>query len=356
MAESDFERTEAPTPRRRQEARENGNVARSPDLTATISLLASFVLLYLFGLKLLSGMKRLVESMLSSSYAGNLARAEDIGAMAGFAARVGMDALAPLVLCGAAIAVLANICQVGFLVSTKPLEPNLTKLSPIRGAKNLVNKRAAIRLIMSLAKVGAIGIVATWFIMLDLDRIMMLSELEPLSMVRSVSQLVFSLAMKIAMVLLVLAILDYAFQYWQREQELKMTKEDVRQEMKRMEGDPLTKQRRSRVARQLALQRIAQTVPNTDVVVTNPTHFAVALQYDGQRMSAPKVVAKGADLIAMRIRQIALANEIPIVERKELARTLYRHVEVGQEVPPQFYNAVAEILAYVYRISGRRSA
>jgi flagellar biosynthetic protein FlhB len=146
------------------------------------------------------------------------------------------------------------------------------------------------------------------------------------------------------------------FQSWKREQDLRMSKHEVKEEMKRMEGDPLVKQRRTRVARQLALQRIGQAVPKADVVVTNPTHFAVALKYDNQSMRAPKVVAKGADFMAMRIRQLAVANGVPLVERKELARALYRTVEIGQEIPPEFFNAVAEILAYVYRLSGKRSA
>jgi flagellar biosynthetic protein FlhB len=134
-----------------------------------------------------------------------------------------------------------------------------------------------------------------------------------------------------------------------------MSKQEIKEEMKRMEGDPLVKQRRSRVARQLAMQRVGQAVPKADVIVTNPTHFAVALQYDAKTMRAPKVVAKGADFMAMHIRQLAAAHGIPIIEKKELARALYANVEPGQEVPPEFYNAVAEILAYVYRI-GKRSA
>lgn len=356
MAESDFERTETPTPRRRQEAREQGNVARSPDLTAAISLTVAFLMLYFFGRKLLWGLKRLVEGLLATELTANPTRSDDIGAKASFALRVGLDAVAPLVLCVVAVGLVITIAQVGFMFTIKPLTPDFKKLSPLRGARNLVNRRAAVRLLMSLAKVVVIGLIAASCIMLDMKRIVALSDLESVPMLGAASELVFSLAMKIAAALLILAILDYAFQYWQREQELRMTKQDVREEMKRMEGDPLTKQRRTRVARQLSLQRISQAVPKADVVVTNPTHFAVALRYDGEKMGAPKVVAKGADFMAMRIRQITIAHGVPIVERKELARALYHHVEVGQEVPPQFYNAVAEILAYVYRLSGRRSA
>ncbi len=149
---------------------------------------------------------------------------------------------------------------------------------------------------------------------------------------------------------------DYIYQRWQRSRDLRMSKQEIKEEMRRMEGDPQMKARRARVARQLALQRINQSVPRADVVVTNPTHYAVAMQYDSKTMKSPKVVAKGADFLAMRIRQIAMANGIPLVERKAVAQALYKGVEVGQEVPPEFYNAVAEILAYVYRLSGRKTA
>ena len=250
----------------------------------------------------------------------------------------------------------ATASQVGFVISTKPLEPNLTKLSPLRGFKSLFDARAGMRLVMSLAKVALIAAIAAVLIALDMPRILILAEMDVLPLFGAASSLIYGLALKLAAVLIVLAILDYAFQRWNHERQNRMTKQEVKEEMKRMEGDPLTKQRRSRVARQLALQRIQHAVPTADVVVTNPTHFAVALRYDVSEMEAPRVVAKGADFLAMRIRQIALGHGVPLVERKSLARALYQSVEVGQEVPPQFYNAVAEILAYVYRLSGKRIA
>jgi flagellar biosynthetic protein FlhB len=209
---------------------------------------------------------------------------------------------------------------------------------------------------MNLAKTAAIGLVGILVIRHQMPKILLLATLEPLAMFKGACELVFALSLALAAILLFLGVLDYSFQRWQRERDLRMTKQEIKEEMKRMEGDPLMKQRRGRVARQLALQRINQAVPKADVIVTNPTHFAVALQYDRQTKTAPKVVAKGADSMAMRIRHLAAAHGVPMVERKELARALYAAVDVGQEVPPQFYGAVAEILAYVYRVSGRRSA
>ena len=169
-------------------------------------------------------------------------------------------------------------------------------------------------------------------------------------------ELVYSLALRLALVLLVMALIDWTFQRWQHERDMRMSKQEIKEEMRRMEGDPMVKQRRGRVARQLVLQRVASAVPKADVVVTNPTHFAVALRYDAATMRAPKVVAKGADLLAARIRQLAMIHGIPMVERKALAQAIYKTVEVGQEVPSQYYGAIAEILAYVYRLSGRKSA
>jgi len=161
---------------------------------------------------------------------------------------------------------------------------------------------------------------------------------------------------RVAAVLLILGLLDFFYQRWQTEQDMKMTKEEVKEELKRHEGDPLVKQRRRKVAQQLMMQRLATDVPKADVVVTNPTHVSVALQYDSDTMHAPKLIAKGADLMALRIRQIASAHRVPVVERPPLARAIFSAVEVGQEIPQEYYAAVAEILAYVYRISGRKSA
>jgi flagellar biosynthetic protein FlhB len=356
MAESSGDKTEAPTPRRQQEARDEGNVPKSTDLTAACALLASIVLLDLLGFKIITGMKTMTEGMLSDTLTANSTRADNLTVLGAYAGRLTLQAVAPLALGITAVALLATVSQVGLVFSAKPLELNLTKLSPIQGAKRLFDARAGMRLVMSLGKIAVIVAVASVIIFYDMPRILQMAELEPLVLFSSACELVYQLALKLALLLLVLALLDYAFQRWKHLQDLKMSKQEVKEELKRMEGDPLMKQRRSRVARQLALQRIGQSVPQADVVVTNPTHFAVALRYDSKAMTAPRVVAKGADFMAMRIRQIAAANDVPMVEKKELARALYRTVEVGQEVPPQFYSAVAEILAYVYRVSGRKSA
>jgi flagellar biosynthetic protein FlhB len=251
---------------------------------------------------------------------------------------------------------IANILQVGFMVTGKSVQPKFSKISPLNGLKQLFGMRGLVRFIMSVGKVAVVLLVAWWSIYSDLPRIMTLIQLEAGPLLAAASALVWSLALKIALALLILGVLDYAYQKWQHEQDLKMTKQEVKEEHKRMEGDPLVKQRRSKVAKQLAMQRLQHDVPESDVVVTNPTHYAVALKYDGEAMNAPKVMAKGADHLAIRIRQLAAGHGVPLVERPPLARGMYQTVEIGDEIPPQFYNAVAEIMAYVYRLSEGRSA
>jgi flagellar biosynthetic protein FlhB len=168
------------------------------------------------------------------------------------------------------------------------------------------------------------------------------------------AELAFTLGLRMAIALLILAIIDYVYQRWRNEQDLKMTKEEVREELKRMDGDPTLKRRRREIQMQMAIRRIKTAVPKADVIITNPTELAIAIQYDSDTMRAPKVVAKGADLMAKRIRELAIENGVPIVERKPLARALYQTVDVGQEIPGKFYKAVAEILAYVYELTGRK--
>ncbi|MAE66708.1 MAG: flagellar biosynthesis protein FlhB [Phycisphaeraceae bacterium] len=356
MAEQDQERTEAPTPRRLEEARQEGNVARSNDLTAACVLLAAILLLYAFGARMLRGMRTTLLRTLEQDAASHPARADDIGSLLSVSGQVMLKSAGPIVLGLFVVAMAVTIAQVGFLLTAKPLQPNFSRLSPIRGIRNLVDVRAAVRLVMSIAKVVIIAAVASIVIAHDLPGVVHLARMDTGPIYAAATGLVFALALKLALILVLLAVFEYAFQRMQRQRDLRMTKQDVKEEMKRMEGDPLIRQRRARVARQLTMQRVGHTVPGADVVVTNPTHYAVALKYDAETMKAPRVVAKGADFLAQRIRQIAIAHGVPIVERRELAQGIYRTVEVGQEVPPQYYGAVAEILAYVYRLSGRQSA
>lgn len=350
------EKTEAPSPRRLKQAREEGNIARSTDLTAALMLLASIVLLFFFGQRLVESVMLMTRTVLTAEHAANPARADDLDGMLGYIGYVLGATLVPLLIATGAVGLIVAAMQVGLMLTGKPLAPQLSRINPLSGVKRLFDARAAMRLVMSLAKVGIIALIAIILIVMDTDKIIQLPAMELQDAFIEASMLTFWLALKLAGVLIVLAVLDYAFQKYQNTKDLRMTRQEVRQEMKDMDGDPTMKQRRMQVARQLAMQRMAQAVPQADVIITNPTHISIALKYDSASMASPKVIAKGADLMAMRVRQIATAHGIPLVERKPLARALYADVEVGQEIPEQYFAAVAEILAYVYRMAGKMSA
>ena len=289
--------------------------------------------------------------MLSPTENGLRADSMVVSAQVGFGTAANM--LLPLALAIAAIALVANIVQVGFIASWHPVMPDFNKVNPLAGLGRLFSRRNLVRLLVNVGKVALIGWVAWATIAGKLDEMVALAGADFWSGVAGASDMIFTLALRLSLVLLVLALLDYGFTRFQHEQDLRMTRQEVREELRRMEGDPLLRSRRLRVARQLAMQRMAAEVPKADVIVSNPTHIAVALRYDSATMAAPKVIAKGADLMAEQIRKLAIEHRIPIVQRAPLARALYAACEVGHEVPGKFYKAVAEVLAYVYELAGK---
>lgn len=354
MAEDAGDKTEAPTPRRREEAREQGNVARSPDLTAAALLLAGLVLLNWTGIGLFTAMGTLVKQMLSGESLAavrttdGLGQAGLLGLLAGIA-----KAMAPLFGGLILVAVIANVAQVGFHLTPDKLAPNLGALNPLAGFGRLFKGKGAMQLVMGVLKMTLVGMAAYSAIHGRIAQIVTVQRLSHMQALRLGGELVYSIGIRVALLLLILAIIDYAWQRWQLEQSLKMTKQEVKDEMRRMDGDPKIKQRRRQIAQQMAQKKLKKDVPTADVVITNPTEFAIALKYEEGTMHAPRVVAKGQGLIAKRIRELAIESGIPILERKPLARALYKLVEVGQEIPEEFYSAVAEILAYVYELTGK---
>ncbi len=353
MAEDLGDKTEAPTPQRRLKAREQGNIARSQDLTAALLLLGAVILLYTTGGGLIHALTSIMTGFFSEQTLASLELVDLWPLVMGMIAMIAR-AMAPLLAGLVILAVLANILQVGFFISPKRLQPRLDSLNPAKGIKRLFGEgNGLVKFLMNLTKLIVVAWVAYLAVRDQMGLIVNVQQYEFVQIFTISSDLLFWLAIKLGTVLLVLAIIDYAWQRYRHERQLKMSKQEVKEEMKRMDGDPQIKARRREIARQMALQRARQDVPGADVVVTNPTHYAVALKYDTETMNAPKVVAKGADFMAMRIREIAIAHGIPILERPPLARGLYRLVDVGQEIPEQFYAAVAEILAYVYELTGK---
>ena len=353
MAEDLGDKTEAPTPQRRLKAREQGNVAKSQDLNAALLLLGAVILLYTTGGGLIHALVSIMTGMLSEQTLASMELMDLWPLVLGVIAMIAR-AMAPLLAGLVILAILANILQVGLFASPKRLQPKFASLNPAKGIKRIFGEgNGIVKFLMNLTKLTIVGWMSYIAVRDQMGLIVNVQQFEFVQIFTIASDLLFWLAVKLATVLLVLAIIDYAWQRFRHEKQLKMSKQQVKEEMKRMDGDPQIKARRREIARQVALQRARQDVPSADVIVTNPTHFAVALKYDTDSMAAPKVVAKGADFMALRIREIAVAHGIPILERPPLARGLYRLVDVGQEIPEQFYAAVAEILAYVYELTGK---
>ena len=353
MADDLGEKTEEATPKRREEAREEGNVSRSQDLAGALLLLVGTAALALLAVRMLGQGKLALESALSGDTVANPLDPDDTGDYIMYVGAAAIRIGGPILVVLWLAAYLSHFCQVGWMISPKSLLPKFSKLDPIKGFQRVFGLSSLVKAALDTSKVTIVLIVATWTIMGHLKQILLLPHLDILPALTEIGWMLLDLAFRTLVVLLVLGVIDFAYQKWKGRQDMKMTKQQVKDEFKQTEGDPETKRRRMRMAQQISAQRVSATVPKADVVVTNPDHVAVALQYDADRMNAPKVIAKGADYVAMRIRRIAMQHSIPIIERPPLARALYKEVQVGQEVPPAFYQAVAEILAYVYRLSGK---
>lgn len=352
MAEELGERTELPTGRRRSDARQQGQVARSTDLSASIDLIGAAILIAAFGGFGISGLVALFRRTFENEIPGNALRVEGIQPLLLQSFIDGVWVTAPILLVMFAVGCASHILQVGWHVTMEPLKPNISRINPASGFKKFVNLRNLVKTALSCIKLAVIGLVAAAVIRKHLPAIVALPQLTAMAAIYKVLSMGLELAIWLLVMFLAIGIADFVYQRWQTTQDLKMTKQEVKEERRSVDGDPDVKARRFRMARDIAMQRLGTTVPKADVIVTNPTHFSVAIKYDQDKMRAPRVIAKGADEMAFRIRQLAVASGIPMVERPPLARGLYWGIQVGQEIKPEFYEAVAEVLAYVYRLKG----
>lgn len=342
------DKTEAPTPRKRMEAREQGNVAKSQDLTAAIGLLSGLMLIYIYSQSMFGQLLDITRLL-----GVPVIRAGDLVEPVGMTASAVMWMLLPFMIFIMIFTICGMLLQHGWLFSPKKLKPDASKLNPIKGAQQIFSGQSLARFVMGLLKFAIMGVIAWWVITGQIDQLLASSGLPVIGVLSMGSSMVYDLALKLAIVLLILAILDFLWARHRHEESLKMTKQEVKDEMKRMDGDPGVKRRQRETQMRVAMQRLNNDVPQADVIVTNPTEYAVALKYDESAMDAPRVVAKGTDLLAARIRQLANTHGIPIVQRPPLARALYAQCDPGQVVPPALYKAVAEVLAYVYQLNGR---
>ena len=351
MAEEnkDQERTEEATPKKREKAREDGQVAKSREL-ASVAVLGASLLYFYFGA---SGLMTSIMDMMKSHFVRSGSTTLTIDSIQPFAIDMVFQAfviLAPFLILIIIASLAANLLQVGFMFSPKAIAPKFSKIDPLKGLKRMFSLRSLAELVKSILKIAVITTVAWFTVRSEIASTLPLTEQDVGDILFYISRVSFKILAMTCWVLMVLAVLDYAYQKWEHERSLKMTKQEVRDENKQTEGDPLIKGRIRRLQRETARKRMMAAVPKADVVITNPQHLAVALHYAPEKMDAPVVVAKGADFLAAKIREIAAAHHVPVIENKPMAQLLYRMVKVDHAIPEALYKAVAEILALVYSL------
>ncbi|HEX5322375.1 MAG TPA: flagellar biosynthesis protein FlhB [Capsulimonadaceae bacterium] len=357
MSEAPGEKIFPATPHKRREARKKGQVARSPDLSGALVLLA-LVLVLRWALTSGTLVNQLIgdfqtafhfDPRADGGFTISSARQWQLFVMIWTA-----KLLAPVFLVSILLGLGANISQVGFVISGHSLVPDWTRVSPATGLKRILSTRGVFELIKGIGKIGVIAGLCYSAIRKALPNLLDTSQM-PLPVSLSViGDLIWSLGIRIAITLALLAVVDYAYQKYDFEKNMRMSREEMKQEMKQTDGDPMLRQRIRQKQRAIANKRMMQEVPKADVVITNPTHYAIALKYDAKSMGAPRVVAKGKDYIAQTIKDIARESNVPLVENRPLARALFRDVALGKEIPGVLYQAVAEVLAFVYRTHRKR--
>jgi flagellar biosynthetic protein FlhB len=355
MASDDIERTEAPTPRRRQEARERGQVARSPELNSALILLGAFGALALGGPTMGGVLLGTVRDGLDLGGRADLHVDAVRGLFVGAASAV-LRGILPVALTGAAMGLLANLLQVGFLVTPESIQLNWARVNPAQGLKNLLSVRGLAELVKAILKISILGAVVYWTIRPEWDRFADLAQMGLTQLLQWELALGLRLGLRVAGVYCLVGLADYGYQRWQHERSLRMSRGEIQEESHQQEGNPQVRARVRSLQRERSVRRMMQEVPKASVVVVNPTHIAVALRYDHRSMRAPRVVAKGKRLMAERILAAARAAGVPVVQDIPLARALEKSVNVGGEIPAALYRAVAKILAYVYAQGPRRAA
>lgn len=346
------EKTEKATPKKRQDTRKKGQVAKSQDVNTAFVLLVGFAVLSFFG----SYMKNIVTSIFIFSFEDNmLIPLTENSVSVVFLQMIEQAAylLIPIMIAAMIAGVLSNYLQIGFLFSTETIQPKLNKLNPISGFKRIFSWRALVEFIKSVLKIVLVGVVVFLVIWSRMDEILILSQKSIGAALATLADITVNVGLYSAVVLLFIAIFDYFYQKFDYEKSIRMSKQDIKDEYKNSEGDPLIKSRIKQRQREMAMQRMMQEVPNADVVITNPTHYAIAIKYDEQKMDAPFVVAKGVDFVAQKIKLIAKENDVTTVENRPLARALYDQTEIGQGIPEEFFKAIAEILAFIYKAKGK---
>jgi len=352
------EKTEQPTAKKLDDARKEGQVAKSKEISNAATLLVFFALLS----TLVSYFSRKFLMLFSSIYSqipdyvvcydGNIPFVTITNAIK-LAMQQILIILLPALAVGFIVAFVANLVQVGWRPTAKPMQPKFSKLNPISGFKRMFSKDSIVELLKAILKIGVIGIFVYTYLRKQQNILFIIMDLSIMDAVSLLGKMIFAIGIRISAAYAAIAILDYVYQRWKFRDDMKMTKQEVKDEYKNTEGDPQIKGKQRQRMREASRRRMMQQLPQADVVITNPTHYAVAIKYDPELYDAPFVVAKGADYLAAKIKEVAKENNIEVVENKPLARMLYANVEIGQIVPPELYQAVAEVLAFVYHLQGK---
>ena len=352
MPDQSGEKSQEASPHRRRQAREKGQVPTSQDLSSAGVLVAALLILISLGGALMEFIANYMRRQLGTEAWMTIDTdfvVVEWHWLTSNLATVMLPILGLLLLS----AILVNLAQVGFLFVPDRIMPDISRINPLSGLKRLFSLTSVMRLTFGIFKLLVVASVAMISLYIKRNEILAVASLEVPQIALTVAGIALWTALKIGVALLILALLDFAYQRWKHEQDIRMTPQEVREEMKNLQGDPQIIARRRAVQRQLVLNRMSDSVPKADVVITNPTELAVAVQYEPEQMAAPIVVAKGAGVMAQRIRRLALEQNIPIVEKKSLAQVLYKEVEVNHPIPDGSYAAVAEVLAYVYQLQGK---
>lgn len=352
------EKTEEPTSKKLQDTRKDGKVAKSKELSSGVELISLFIILKFWignmGNQFMECFENIYEKfpVYTTYWSGNIVKNDYSILFQGVFLSI-LKLLLPFFIAGVALSIIVNMLQFKFKVTTKPLKPKFSKLNPISGMKRLFSAEKLMELLKSIFKVVLISAVVYATIKDDWIYLYKFYEMPLNQALELIGSIVINLGLKISLFFMVIAFADFAYQKYKFKQDVKMTKQEVKDEYKNAEGDPQIKGKIRQKMREVSQRRMMQDVPKADVVITNPTHFAIAIRYNPDEKPAPVVLAKGADFLAQKIKEIAKENRVEIVENRPLARTLYANVEVGQEVPPELYQAVAEVLAMVYKMQGK---
>lgn len=353
MAETDQEKTEEASSYRREEYRRKGQVAQTKELGTVFSLLASALLVWMVGRQFIQhsqsfmhlGLTDFIKKIMTGATPGEILK---------LATFEGAKILLPVFLLFFIISILSSVLQVGFVTNEEALDLNFERLNPVEGTKRVFSLKSLVEGLKSLMKMGLVGYVLYTILKKDINFIPHLGNLQAEQLMMYLGAMVVKMLATIGVLMGVLAAADYFYQRWTLEKQMRMTKQEVKEEHKSREGDPHIKAKIRRIQREMSNRRMMDAIPKADVVITNPTHIAVVLKYDPTQNAAPQLVAKGADLVAQKIREMAREHNIPIIENKPLARTIYKTLKIGQVVPRELFNAVAQVLSYVYKLKRKK--